>query len=464
MNIKYLLTCSILILIQACAVPIEEIPTPVAVPEKFSQAGTYPLQERWWLAFNDPQLNQLIDLALNNNFSLISAFNRLEQAEAIAIKNSADLIPSISAAFGGTQTYSSASDSSHFALGLNSSYEVDLWGRLRAQKHAAELDVRVAQENLNTAAISLSSEVAIAWYRLIGQRSQLHLLKQQIKTNQDNVEITKYRFAGGQASAADLFQQQQTLQATIGDQSDVLATIRVLQNQLAILTGNTPGMFNIADNQQFPVLPPQPQTGLGSELIQRRPDLRQAYFRVQAADQRTASAIADRFPKLSLSASIDTTAPNLQSLFNNWIATLAGNLILPIVDGGRRIAEVDRNKAAAAEALNNYAATIQQAIKEVEDSLALEYQQHQLIDSLNLQYSFAQKANTQIRLRYMYGAMDFLRVLTTQINLQTLERSRISAQRQLIEYRIQLYRSLAGSWPLPDYQDTVANIREKNNG
>ena len=192
--------------------------------------------------------------------------------------------------------------------------------------------------------------------------------------------------------------------------------------------------------------------------------MRQAYFRVQAADQRIASAIADRFPKLSLSASIDTTAPNLQSLFNNWIATLAGNLILPIVDGGRRIAEVDRNKAAAAESLNNYATTIQQAIKEVEDSLVLEYQQHQLIDSLNIQYSFSKKANQQIRLRYMYGAMDFLRVLTTQINLQTLERSRISAQRQLIEYRIQLYRSLAGGWKLPDYQVTVANIRENNDG
>ncbi|WP_428352938.1 efflux transporter outer membrane subunit [Methyloprofundus sp.] len=465
MNCKYLLPCTVFILIQACAVPIEKVATPIAVPETFSQAkDTTFLQEQWWLAFNDSHLNQLIEQALNNNFSLISTFNRLQQAEAIAIKQSADLIPSIGAAFGGAQSYSNLSDSSHFALGLNASYEVDLWGRLRAQKHAAELDVRVAEENLNTAAITLSSEVALAWYRLIAQRSQLQLLKQQIKTNQDNVEITAARFAGGQASAADLFQQQQTLQATIGDQNNVLISIKVLEHQLAILTGNTPGMLIIADNQQLPELPPQPQAGLGSELIQRRPDLRLAYFRIQAADQRTASAIADRFPKLSLSANIDTTAPNLQSLFNNWIATLAGNLILPIVDGGRRVAEVERNKAVAAESLNNYATTIQQAIKEVEDALVQEYQQHQLISSLNLQYSLSQKATQQIRLRYMYGAIDFLRVLTTQINQQTLERSRISAQRQLIEYRIQLYRSLAGSWQLPDYQDSADNNKEQQDG
>ena len=465
MNIKYLLICFVLILIQACAVPIKVVPTPVPVPENFSQAGTTSRQEHWWLAFNDVQLNQLIDQALNNNFSLISAFNRLEQAEAIAIKSSADLIPSIGAAFGGAQTYSNLSDGSHFALGLNASYEVDLWGRLRAQKHAGELDVRAAEENLNTAAISLSSEVAIAWYRLVAQRSQLHLLKQQIKTNQDNVAITASRFAGAQASAADLFQQQQTLEATKGDQNNVLITIQVLKHQLAILTGTTPGMLLLADDQLLPALPPQPKTGPGSELIQRRPDIRLAYFRVQAADQRTASAIADRFPKLSLSASIDTTSPNLQSLFNNWIATLAGNLILPIVDGGRRVAEVERNKAVTAESLNAYASTILQAIKEVEDALIQEQQQQQLISSLNKQYKLSQKANEQIRLRYMYGAIDFLRVLTTQINQQSLERSRIAAQRQLIEYRIQLYRSLAGSWPLPSYKDaTTIDNKENQDG
>lgn len=452
MNIKYLLVCSTLMLIQACTVPIKPVATPIVMLDSFSQTGnTTPLQERWWLAFNDPTLNQLIEQALNNNFSLMAVFNRLQQAEAIAIKNSAELIPSINAAFRGTQTYASPNNSSHFTLGLNTRYEIDLWGRLRAQKQAFELDVQAAKENLHIAAISLSSEVALAWYRLIAQRSQLQLLKQQIKTNQDNVKLTASRFAGTQASAADLFQQQQTLQASIGNQNNVLAAIKVLQHQLAILTGNTPGTLVLADNQQLPDLPPPPQTGLGSELIQRRPDLRMAYFRVQAADQRTASAIADRFPKLSFSANIDTAAPNLQSLFNNWIATLAGNLILPIVDGSRRIAEVDRNKAAVIESLNHYASAIQRAIKEVEDALAQEYQQHQLISSLNLQYRFAQKANQQIRLRYSYGAIDFLRVLSIQINQQTLERSRISAQRQLIEYRIQLYRSLAGSWPLPDY-------------
>ncbi len=256
------------------------------------------------------------------------------------------------------------------------------------------------------------------------------------------------RFAGGQSTAADLFQQQQILEASKGNKKTVLATLQVLEHQLAILTGHTPKLIQLPKQDNFPVLPALPKTGLTTELIQRRPDLRLAYYRVQAADQRIAAAIADRFPKLSLSAGIDTTAPNLQSLFNNWIATLGGNLLLPLIDGGRRVAEVNRTKAVAAEALNNYATAIQQAIKEVEDALSQEQQQQQLVVSLTKQLHYSQQATTQIRLRFSYGAIDFLRVLSLQISQQALERRQILAQRQLIEYRIHLYRALAGGWAI----------------
>lgn len=438
----------------ACAVPIHEIAPPTLVPEQFSQSGEIPLHRHWWLAFNDPELNHLVTQALTHNFSLLATFNRLQQAEAIAQKASANLIPSINALFKGQQQYSDATDKSQFTLGLNASYEVDLWGRIRAQKQAAELDIKVAQENIKTAAISLSAEVAITWYRLIEQNSQLALLEQQIKTNKNHASITLSRFAAAQSSAADLFQQRQILEERKGDRNIVLANIKVLEYQLAILTGHTPGLFQLTKQTQLPELPAKPITGLGIDLIQRRPDLRLAYFRVQAADQRTASAIADRFPKLSLAASIDTLSPNLQSLFNNWIATLAGNLILPIIDGGRRVAEVNRTKAIAAEALNQYATAVQEAIKDVESSLIQEQQQQQLINSLDKQFHLSQQATQQIRLRYLYGSTNFLRVLTAQISQQILQRRQITAKRRLLEYRIQLYRALAGGWNL----DLLTNV------
>lgn len=446
--------------VTACAPKIKEVPLPVQVSDEFSASGKVASQEHWWLSLNDPQLNQLIEQALADNFSLKSAYNRLEQANVTAKQSGAELIPSLAATFTGSQQYSNTGDSNPFSLGLTASYEVDLWGRIRANQQAAELDALATIENVKIAALSLSSEVAITWYRLVEQRSQLNLLAKQIKTNEDNVQILISRFSGAQATAADLYQQQQTLEATIGERYTVRANIKVLEHLLSLLLGKTPETINLPKKNYLPDLTAQPITGLTSDLIQRRPDLRAAYFQVQSANQRVASAIADRFPKLSLTANINTSSTDLQSLFNNWIATLAGNLILPIVDGGRRVAVVDINKAKEKEAFNNYATALQIAVKEVEDSLIQEQEQNLYLLSLNKQYAFSQQATKQIRMRFMYGAIDFLRVLSTQISQQSLERKQITAKRQLIEYRLSLYRALAGGWELKP----VKNEEEKSDG
>ena len=454
---KPLMIIGSLWLLQSCAVPIQPVDNPIPLPEKFSVAGQIKPEHRWWLAFNDTQLNGLMDTAFNHNFTVLSAYNRLEQAQSLAIKAGSELIPSLNGYVKGQKTFTDKQASSQWNLGLSLSYELDLWGRIRANQQAGQLDVRVAEESVKTALISLSAEVALTWVRLIEQRSQLQLLAQQIQTNQNNVEIIKSRFAGSKASAADVFQQQQLLEARIGDQSQVLASIEVLSHQLAVLTGQMPKQIHLPTQSQLPLLPAQPQTGLPSELIQRRPDVRMAYFKVQSADQRIAAAIADRFPKLSLSTSMETHAPDLHNLFNNWLATLAGNLVLPLIDGGRRLAEVDRSRAVAKEALNNYARILQQAVQEVEDALIQEQQQHLLALSLLKQHQLSQQATQQIRLRYLYGATDFLRVLNSQLSQQTLARLQLSAQRQLLEYRIQLYRALAGYWS--PTQDTQQNER-----
>ncbi len=438
----------VFILVSACAPKIEDIPLPIEIEDNFSSPGVAPIEERWWLALNDPQLNQLIELALTENFSLKSTYNRLEQANITAQQSGAELIPSLAATFTGSQQYSNTGNSSPFSLGLTASYEVDLWGRIRANQQAAELDALATIENVKTAELSLSSEVAITWYRLVEQRSQLSLLAKQIKTNEDNVQLLIARFASAQATAADLYQQKQTLEAAIGERYTIHSNIKVLEHLLSLLVGKTPTTVKLPQKNYLPDLTEQPITGLTSDLIQRRPDLRSAYFQVQSANQRVASAIADRFPKLSLTANINTSSTDLQSLFNNWIATLAGNMILPIVDGGRRVAVVDINKAKAKEAVNNYATALQTAVKEVEDSLVQEKEQKQYLLSLNKQYTFSQQATQQIRLRFMYGAIDFLRILSTQISQQNLERQQITAKRQLIEYRLKLYRALAGGWAI----------------
>ncbi|MGG7056157.1 efflux transporter outer membrane subunit [Nitrosomonas sp. ANs5] len=443
----------LLCLLSACSIKPKEFNVPVTLPTSFSISGKETLQDRWWQDFNDPALNRLIDTALQQNFNLSAAFERLKQAQAIARRAGSELIPAINATSGVSRIMSddAATGSStfdNFSLGLVASYELDLWGRIRAGRYAAEQDVRAVEQDIHTAAIALSAEIAHTWYQLIEQQKQLNLLNNQIVINEEYADLVEVRFRGGQATAADVFQQRQLLEGVIGDRYTVRANIDVLKNRLAVLTGEAPGALEIMVSEHFPDLTDLPETGLTANLIQRRPDVRRAYHRLQAANLRVAAAVADRFPRIGLSTSLDTTAPDLQAFFNNWIATLAGNLVLPLVDGGRRVAEVERTRAVTEEALNLYGQSVLQSLAEVENALAQETRQRERLDSLKQQLRYLSEANDNIRIRSAYGVFDFLRVLSTLNSLQAMERTLIRAERELVDFRIQLYRSLAGGWPL----------------
>ncbi len=464
---KSIFAVSFICLLSACSTSINKFNSPVTAVEKFSTTGSVPVAEKWWLAFNDPVLNNLIDQALKQNFNLRAAYDRLAQARAIAKKTGAELVPQLNGSFAATRNISKGNSGQttldQFSAGFAASYELDLWGRIRSGMNAAELDQKAAQEDIQSAAISLTAELASTWYKLIDQRLQSALLDRQIKINQDNVNILMMRFKLGQARAADVLQQKQLLQSTFADKATVLANIKSFEYQLATLMGKPANSLVLPEKMNFPALPPKPKTGLSSELIQRRPDIRKAYLKAQAADQRIAAAIADRFPKISLSASINSNTADLQSLFNNWLATLAGNLVLPLIDGHRRVAEVERNKAIFSESVNQYAEAIVSSIQEVETALIQEQQQWLFLDKVEQQLILSREANEQLQLRYQYGGLDFLRVLTARLSVQSLERSRIRAERELIDFRINLYKALAGGWPLQvPVQYTPQNLIKEN--
>jgi len=203
-----------------------------------------------------------------------------------------------------------------------------------------------------------------------------------------------------------------------------------------------------ADNATLPDLPPQPATGVPAELIRRRPDLRAAELRLASASQEVAAAVADRFPALSLTARSEAWGDRVRSLFDNWLASIAANLTAPILDGGRRAAEVDRTRAAAAQALHAYGQAALEAFQEVEDALAKEHQQQAYLASVERQLDLAAKAAQETQNRYVKGADDYLRVLTAVQSLQRLQRTQLTAKCRLLGYRIDLYRALGGGWEL----------------
>ena len=447
----------------------------VAAPKTFSLSGGGKVPDKWWTVLGDAELDKLIAASLTNNLDLIATWDRLAEARAVARRSDAGLYPSLTGNGGASRTRTETHKgpggfaaplgttyTSTFSLGLVASYEVDLWGRVRSTSDASALDVLVSQEDLDAAAITLTAEVAQTWYRLVEARRQLVLLDSQIETSKQVLELVQLRFSLGKAPAIDLLQQQQQLESKRAEKAQTNLARTVLQHQLAVLLGKAPGQFNAADGALPAKLPELPETGLSADLVRRRPDVRSAHFRVAAANKRVAAAIADRFPRVSLSLQGGTSTGKVRDLFDNWFATLAANLTAPIIDGGARAAEVDRTKAVASRELHTYAQKILIAIKEVEDALAREARQREYIVSLDKQLALSDEVIVKTRQRYANGdaAVDYLRTLAVLESHQRLQRTGLLARRELIDIRIGLYRALAGGVEGNADVDTDKNKQE----
>ncbi len=440
----------LLTLLCGCS-PIAKRPlAPMDLPVNFSMQGKIPFQARWWLDFHDDALTQLIDQALTDNFSLRLTRESIKEARAIARQAGSSLFPVI----GGQSTFSSIrnhtddTSSESFLLGLAASYEIDLWGRLRNQRDAADLDALATEADYHTAAISLAAEVAIIWYQLVESDLQHDLLAQQKATNSKVLELISLRFRAGQAGIADVLQQRQLVESNSGDLAGLRADIQVLEHQLAILTGVPPGTINLPQRVELPSLPPLPTTGIPLDLLTDRPDIESSFLKLRAADNRVAAAVANRLPTLSISADFSASSNNASDLFNNWFSSLGANLFAPIIDGGLRQADVARNEAIAQQRFYGHGQIILEAIGEVEKSLAREKEQHIKLRSLETQLQYATETIEHVANRYRQGVEDYQRVLLALLSQQGLQRNIVTDRLQLINFRISLYRALSGRIPL----------------
>ncbi len=409
---------------------------------------------KWWKTFDDPELDQLIQQALSENFSLKEAWARLRQAQALALKSGADLYPDLNlnaeTSQGRQRTKGDSGTSSgsveNYALGLASTYELDLWGRIRSEREAARLSASASLEDVRTAAMTLAASVAQRWAGIISRRMQKQLLEKQLQTDRIYLELVELRFRKGMVSALDVYQQKQIVEGIRSQIPLMEEQEQLLLHELALLVGKTANYPVQISRLSLPFPEKVPAAGLPADLLSMRPDIRAAGLRLQSADWDTAAAKADRLPALRLSATARYAADELDMIFDNWLLSLAGNLSAPIFDGQRRKAEVERTLAAADEKLWAYRNTVYTAFKEVEDALVSEEKRRLHIRALELQMDAARRAFEQAGERYRRGLSDYLPVLTQIVSVQNLERNLIERQTELLLDRISLYRALGGSW------------------
>ena len=415
-------------------------------PEAFSLSGTAAVSDRWWEVFETPGLTDRVEQALEGNFSLEATWRRLQEARAIARRESADLLPTVDGLVEGEVVRSTPLDDEILSLGLVASYEVDLWGRIGATADAERFRAEAQLADYRAAALTLTAEVTRTWFGIAEATAQLELLDEQIRANEQIRELIEARVASGQLRSVDLLRQEELLEATREGRIIADATRRILAHRLAVLLGRPPVGEGAMPEARLVTLPPLPETGLPADLVRRRPDIERARQLVLAADRDLAAAMSDRYPRLDLTAVLRTTEDASSSLFKDWLASFAAGLIQPIFDGGRRVAEVDRTRALRERRLAEYGQTVLESFREVEDALVREDEQRRRLESLDRQVRLASETIDRLRTDYLNGLGNYLDVLAALTLEQRLRRDQLSARRLLIESRIALYRALAGGF------------------
>jgi NodT family efflux transporter outer membrane factor (OMF) lipoprotein len=294
--------------------------------------------------------------------------------------------------------------------------------------------------------MTLAAEVANRWLAIIEQQALKALLSEQVETNKTYLELVELRFRKARVSALDVYQQRQTVAEVEKLIPLVEAEEQVLRNELAVLLGKPPGTLIGVGAYDLEEVPDFPEIGVPAELLINRPDVRSALARLTASDYRVAVARADRLPAIRLTGGIGYDADDISNLFDDWFLNLAAGITAPILDGRRREAEVERTLAVVEERLASYRLTVLTAMREVEDAVVRERKQREHVQALARQLEDAANALREAGERYKKALNDYLPVLTALERTQFLTRSLVVARRDLLTFRVNLYRALGGDW------------------
>jgi NodT family efflux transporter outer membrane factor (OMF) lipoprotein len=420
--------------------PIEAGSAQYSMPSQTTSA----LETNWWLAFGDDKLDALIRRALENNFEVMQALARLDQAEALTRQAKAARLPALNLGADVEKEWLDGDEqASTSRYGGALSWEIDAFNRLGAAALARQSEQQARREDVETVKLSLSAAVAETYFDAVENRNQLMLLEQQIDVDMDLLELTRLRFDAGLTASVDVLQQSSQLAETESLVPPFEAALRVSENRLDVLSGQAPDAESrVTDDDRFVELKNLPFVGVPSDLLLNRPDLRSIQNELIAADAQIGRAIAERLPRIMLDGTLlYEDGPD----FSGPSALIMGSLVQPLLDWGRRKAEVERSKALYVQRLAEFSQTYLEAIENVENALYQERKQREFLERLERRRMFLARTVEETKDRYANGLTDFLPVLGAIKELQRIERIIVSQQRELLGFRIQLHRALGGS-------------------
>lgn len=463
---------ALVVLLGACtSLPPVAPPSPdsMAVPaawsalESASTAAPATSLAQWWQRFNDPLLSTLVTQTLLANTSVRAAQAALAQSRALRDVQSARLQPGVSAS-GSAQRNQTGSNSpnNNFRVGLDASWEPDVFGGKRSTLSATEADAQASEASLADAQVSVAAEVALAYIQLRGQQAQLVIARNNLASQNETLQITEWRAQAGLTTSLEVEQARSASEQTAAQIPLFEAGIARTRHSLAVLTGQPPDalqslLTSSATEPAIPVAADNLALSIPAQTLRQRPDVRAAEHRISAALARVSAADAARYPGFSISGSVGLNALTLGALTNgaSVVNALLGSVSVPLLDGGAAKAQVRAQEAALEQARANYQSVVLTTLKDVEDALVALQGDRARLARLQAAATAAGNAALLAQQRYTSGLIDFQTVLQTQRTLLTAQDSVASTSADISTDHVRLYKALGGGW-MPSTEPATA--------
>ena len=411
---------------------------------------------RWWEQFNDPTLTALVGEAMKTNLDLQVAEARLRQARAMRGVVAGGLWPSVTAA-GGYQRFlktnaaqSDLGEQNLYQAGLDALWELDIFGGQRRSVESADANIQAAIENIHDVQVTLVAEVALNYIQLRGYQQEIVVAQENLKAQEDTADITHKQLNVGFASALDAANADANV-ATTESQIPVFETAAQQSiYALSVLLARPPAhlLKQLSPTGALPTVPAQIPAGLPSDLLRRRPDIRESEAQLHAATAQIGVAVANFFPSFSLTGSVSWSSYMLHTWWNKSSLSIGAgpSVTWPIFQGGAIVSNVRLQEALRDQAFIAYQQAVLAAFQDVENALVAFSKEQEHRKALNDAVDANRKAVELSLLLYTEGQTDFLNVATAQRLLYASEDALVQSERNIATDLIALYKALGGGW------------------
>jgi outer membrane protein, multidrug efflux system len=459
---KHKLIAIAFLLLTGCTLGPKYGRPPVAIPDTYrgiapdaDQRSTASFgDEKWWTVFQDPQLQGLIREALSQNYDVRIAAARVLQAQALLGITRADQFPTVTGGVSSSNERIPATritpefETSPFQVNLSLFWELDFWGKFRRATEAARATVLATEWGRKAVISSLVSNVASAYFQLLELDSEMEISHRTLDSRKESLRLVEVRAKGGVTSLIDVRQSEQLVYTAAAAIPDLERRTEQQENLISILLGKNPAPVvrgkPLVENPLLPVAP----AGLPSSLLERRPDIQSSEQQLVAANARIGVAKAAYFPQITLTAVGGYQSSALTDLFSGpaGLWSFGGQLLQPIFTGGRIRSTVRLTEAQQQETVLVYQQSIQQAFREVSDSLVGYRKNQEFRVQQELLTHSAQDTTRLANMRYEGGATSYLEVLDSDTRYFDAQLGLAQAQLNERLALVQLYNALGGGW------------------